>query len=306
MMILNSLSPIRPLKIGCRLSFRLLLWYNDYRTILILYKYIAERSFPVKLSAIATTTCLAVALALFSGCTPEETYVAVDASALQKAVAGELAYAKVEMIFDIQSKNDPQLPNKIRIAALPYLGEGAVIELEKTEKRTVRAGGSIRDDDDEVEVDKSLDDAKLVARFTIPVGTENALRKAPKSIMWLRYSPSDKMFCLVNGNNVSALNSALSDVSASVSYKFEGGTSSEFFGAGTTIRIKGDVAGDVGVAAVSVNGKEVIADTFKFEGKSLKIGYNNKFYADKAPCFVFGNSLRPIRPDLLKEKSAWE
>ena len=88
----------------------------------------------------------AVAAIVLGGCTPEETFVVVKASALQRAARGELASAKVEMVFDIQNKDDPDLPNKIRKAALPYLGQGAVIEIEKTEKRRVRGGGSIRED----------------------------------------------------------------------------------------------------------------------------------------------------------------
>ena len=82
--------------------------------------------------------------AAICGCTPEETFVVVNASALKKAAAGELATAQIEMAFDIQNKDDLSLPGKIRRAALPYLGEGAVIEVEKTEKRKIREGGSIR------------------------------------------------------------------------------------------------------------------------------------------------------------------
>lgn len=84
--------------------------------------------------------CLVSTVFAICGCTPEETFVVVNASALKKAVSGELANAKVEMVFDIQDKSDPDLPNKIRKAALPYLGEGAVVELEKTEKRKIRTG----------------------------------------------------------------------------------------------------------------------------------------------------------------------
>ena len=124
-----------------------------------------------------TVVSSALIAAAICGCTPEETFVAVNASALKKAASGELATAKVEMVFNIQNKDDLSLPGKIRRVALPYLGEGAVIEVEKTEKRKVREGGSIREDS-EVEVDKSLDGAKLVARFNIPVGTDTALRSA--------------------------------------------------------------------------------------------------------------------------------
>lgn len=247
--------------------------------------------------------CLVSTVFAICGCTPEETFVVVNASALKKAVSGELANAKVEMVFDIQDKSDPDLPNKIRKAALPYLGEGAVVELEKTEKRKIRTGGSFRDDDSEVEVDKSLDGAKLVARFSIPVGMEEVLNSAPRSIMWLKYTPSDKTFLLVNGNAIRGLNSALSSVNDGVSYEYDGGGGE--LKSGTTIKIVNDSVITIGIAAAKVNGDNIIANTFNTVNRSLRIKYNNSFYDDRSPCFVYGpfQAMNAIR---LKKANSWD
>ncbi len=247
----------------------------------------------------------AAAAIVLGGCTPEETFVAVNASALKCAARGELASAKVEMVFDIQSKDDPDLPNKIRKAALPYLGQGAVIEIEKTEKRRVRGGGSIREDS-EVEVDKSLDGAKLVARFDIPIGVGDVLDKAPRSIMWLKYTPSDKTFRLLPGNAVRALNSSLSTVNSSVEFEYDGGNSHGIGDAGgTTIKIIKDDTVTVGVAAVKVNGRRIVAGSADTADGSVKISYNNDFYAGLAPCFTLG-AFPSMSTVILKKKSAWE
>ncbi len=252
---------------------------------------------------------LATAIVAICGCTPEETFVAVNASALKKAAAGELASAQVEMVFDFKSENDPDLPNKIRKAALPYLGKDAVIEFEKTEKRKVRAGGSLRDDDDESEVSKKLDEAKLVARFTIPVGTEKVLRSAPQSIMWLKYVPDDKTFCLVNGNAIDELNAALGKVGGGIEYEYDGGISSglddNLKSLGTTIKIVNDEKVMIGVAAVTVNGKKIIAESFSTGERALKIAYNNDFYKGKSPCFVYG-AFQGMNTVTLKKETTWD
>lgn len=240
--------------------------------------------------------------AAICGCTPEETFVVVNASALKKAAAGELATAQIEMAFDIQNKDDLSLPGKIRRAALPYLGEGAVIEVEKTEKRKIREGGSIREDS-EVEIDKSLDGAKLVARFNIPVGTDAALRSAPRSILYLRYTTGDKTFRLVHGNNISSLNSALSDVNSSVEFEYDGG-SSGFGGSGTTIKIVNDTNVIIGVAAVKVNGYDIIAGSLNTSDGVLKICYDNSFYSGFSPCFTLGE-FQSMKAVSLKKKRSW-
>lgn len=252
---------------------------------------------------ISTVFSIIAAFTMFSGCTPEETFVAVNATALKKAASGELATAKVEMVFDIQNKDDLSLPGKIRRAALPYLGEGAVIEVEKTEKRKVREGGSIREDS-EVEVDKSLDGAKLVARFNIPVGTDAALMSAPRSILYLKYTTGDKTFRLVHGNNISSLNSALSDVNSSVEFEYDGG-SSGFGGSGTTIKIVNDANVTIGVAAAKVNGNNIIAGSMDTSDGALKICYDNGFYSGVSPCFTFGG-FQSMKAVPLKKKSSWD
>jgi len=235
------------------------------------------------MKVLKTAILLIAASVSFCGCDPDETYVLVKSSELKKAASGELATAKVEMVFDLQDNKDPSLPNKIRGVALPYLGEGAVIEFEKTEKRKVRSGGSIREEENEEEVDKRLDDAKIVARFNIPVGTEATLSSAPRSIMWLKYRECDKTFLLVNGNSVGSLNSALSDIDTAIEYEFKGGEN-----ASVTIKVIEDVPIPLGVAAVEVNGEKVIAGTVGAGRKSVKINYKNDFYEDRAPCFMIG------------------
>jgi hypothetical protein len=255
---------------------------------------------------VTSVICVATAILAICGCTPEETFVAVNATALKKAVAGELASAKVEMVFDISNKEDPELPNKIRKVALPYLGKDAVIELEKTEKRKVRAGGSIRDSDEEVEVDKSLEGVKLVARFSIPVGMESVLASAPRSIMWLKYTPDDRTFRLVNGNAIGGLNSALSGVNEDIKYEYDGGYHLGFDEAlGTTIKIVNDDNVTVGIAAATVNGKKIIASVFSTGDHSLKIAYNNEFYEGLSPCFVYG-TFQAVNAVSLKKKSSWD
>ena len=248
----------------------------------------------------------AMVIGVLCGCTPEETFVLVDASALNKAASGELASAKVEMVFDIESKDDPNLPGKIKRAALPYLGTGATIEIEKTEKKRLREGGSIRDEEEEVET--SLDDAKMVGRFSIPVGTEEVLNRAPRSVLWLKYTPADKSFRLVPGNNVRFLNSALASVNDNVEFEYKGGTGDSFSDdSGTTIKIVGDEPISIGVAAVKVNGNLVIADSFTpgTGSRAVKINYDNEFYSDCAPCFIFGG-IPSMPSESLKKKSSWD
>lgn len=252
---------------------------------------------------IKTIVLSAIIAAAICGCTPEETFVVVNASTLEKAASGRLAAAKVEMVFDIENKNDPSLPEKIRRAALPYLGEGAVIEVEKTEKRKVRSGGSIREDS-EVEVEKNLDDAKLVARFYIPVGTDTALMNAPRSILHLKYTSGDKTFRLVHGNNISSLNSALSDIDSSIEFEYDGGYSG-LGGSGTTIKIVNDANVTIGVAAAQVNGNKIIAGSMDTSDGALSICYDNDFYSGVSPCFTFGG-FQSMKAVPLEKKSRWD
>lgn len=248
-----------------------------------------------------------ISIAFICGCTPEETFVLVDAPSLRQAVNGGLASAKVEMVFAIKHNDDPTLPGRIKRVALPYLGSGATIEIEKTEMRRVREGGSIRDE--EIELTSSLDDAKIVACFTIPVGTEEVLEKAQRSILWLKYTPSDKSFRLVPGNAVNAMNSAISDMDGGVgiSFDYTGGTSHTFSDAnGTTIKIVGDESVKVGVAAVKVNGERFLAGTVSPQSGSVKINYDNQFYDTCAPCFIFGGIPMVPAEKFLDESSIWD
>ena len=238
------------------------------------------------------------ALTLFlCGCEPEETFVVVNASALKEAAAGKLAYAKVEMVFDINDEEDPQLPTKIRKAALPFLGRGAVIEVEKTEKRHVRESASIREES-EREVDRRLEQAKLVARFNIPIGTIVMLEDTRQSILWLKYRSSDKTFQLVHGNAIGRLNASLRDVNDSIKFEYNGGYGRK----GTTIKIVDDEAITIGTAAVTVNGQHIIVGTCSTQDGPLKISYNNNFYNGIAPCFVLG-SYSSLNTTKLKKQS---
>lgn len=225
--------------------------------------------------------------AMLSGCTPEEVFVLVKASELQKAVAGGLGTAKIEMIFSMDSSNDPKLPLKIREAALPHLGKDAVIEIERTEKKRIRSSGRLSDEEDNDEkIDESLDSGKIVARFNIPVGTAESLANAPKSIMWLKYRPETKSFVLVKGNGVTAMNRALDRVDDSVSFDYNGGADG---GKGTLIKVVSD-AGDfrLGVAAVKVNGRNVLAGMVGAENGAIRISYNNAHYSSISPVFTLG------------------
>lgn len=228
---------------------------------------------------------LAFTTLFFWGCTPEDTYVVVKASELQKAANGGLGTAQIEMVFAIQSDDDPNLPEKIKRAALPFLGNGGEIVIEKTEKHRITDGDSLRDEQPEVKLDK----AKMIGRFNIPVGTENALLQAPRSIMWLRYRPHDKTFHLVPGNAVADLNHALNNINAMVEFEYDGGYCSGFEGEGTTIKILNDATINVGVAAVKVNNNPVLSGTQSTANGTLKISYNNDFYKNLAPCFFFGD-----------------
>ena len=137
-------------------------------------------------------------------------------------------------------------------------------------KRKIREVGSIREDK-EVEVGKSLDGAKLVARFNIPVGTAEVLESAPRSILWLKFSPGDKSFHLVPGNAIRSLNSALSDVNDNVEFEYDGGNCGGFSGNGTVIKIINDEDITIGVAAVRVNGESIIAGSRSTTNGAIKI-----------------------------------
>lgn len=236
---------------------------------------------------------------VFCGCEPEETYVLVNASELNKAINGELGTATIEMVFEINS-DDPSIPNKVRNAALPYLGPDAVIEIERTESRTVRGGGSIREYEEEVS-EQTMEDGKLIARFKIPVGTRNVLRAANSSVMCLEYNPTDKMFMLVPGRSVDALNSDLSDIDYSIDFSFTGGYTTSFMNenAGVTIKINNDEAITIGVGAAKVNGDNVIFKKYNTQNGSIKINFNNSFYEGYAPCFTVGDTISEILPQKL-------
>ncbi len=223
-------------------------------------------------------------LVCLCGCKPEEMLVTVNSSALKTAAEGGIGKAKVIVSYDLSSCEEPELPKKIKQAALPFLGDGATIELEKTVKKTIREGGD-RDDEEE-EVDEKLDDAKLVATFSIPVGVEDKLKES-KSIVWLKYFPDKKTFALINGNSLSSLNTAL--------YKVNDDVECEFAGEMAKIKIVCDVPVTIGVAAVKVEKESVLADTIIKSDGRITINFG-EFYEKSAPCFTWGpiHELKPI------------
>jgi hypothetical protein len=236
-----------------------------------------------------TLTIIAVAATVLCGCTPDETEVTVNASTLRAAAEGHVGTAKVKMVFDTSLPYESETPEKIRLAALPHLGEGAVIMIEEIKhKGTPNKNNNEPDKSVTKKEDKST--TKFIATFTIPVGNAEALQKAPRSILQLRYIPDDKMFYLVYGQGMSSLNSALRKLDGGYSLEYPGGYIARFLFGGdrTTINIQNDDKISIGVAAVTVNEKAVIAGTVDTHRHSLLIDYGNHFYSGKAPCFMYG------------------
>lgn len=234
-------------------------------------------------SAVTNSVCLLPIVAAMAiclcGCDPDETVVTVSTSALRTAAEGGLGKAKVVVSYDLSECKDLDLPLKIKKAALPFLGEGASIEIERTIKKKVRTAADDEENEEE-EVSTSLDDAKLVASFTIPVGADEALKRG-KSILWLRYSPNDKVFSLINGNSLSDMNTTL--------YKINDDVECEFKGSTTVIKVNYDEPHPIGVAAVAVGKEKVLVGTFEKKGGKLSIDYCNDFYNEIAPCFTWGS-----------------
>lgn len=221
-----------------------------------------------------------VSAVILCGCTPEETLVQIEGEALKKAAAGELAAAKVKVVFGIDT-DDEALSGKIKRVALPFLGAGGSIEIEEGPRRGSCGGVET--------AEQNSGGTKMVGYFSIPVGTGEVLSRAPKSLLRLKYCPDDKSFRLVPGSAVDELNHALSAVEDGLSFEYNGGTGSGFFDdSGTTVCISGGGGVRIGVAAAKVNGKYVSAGTVSAGSEPVRINYNNMFYSDCAPVFVLG------------------
>ena len=89
---------------------------------------------------------------------------------------------------------------------------------------------------------------------------------------------------------MSALNSALMAIGGGYWLEYSGGYIRGFLFSSykTTVNILNDDVLTLGVAAVAVNGKPVIAGSVETRASSLLINYGNGFYEGKAPCFMYG------------------
>lgn len=231
-----------------------------------------------------TLVTAVLAAVVLCGCNPDETKVTVNASALKSAAEGKAATAKVELRLDSVITFESNVPEKVRRVALPFLGKGAKIQIEAIENKSSSGEGA---GDAAKKKDRQT---RFIATFDVPVGTASALQKAPPSILQLEYAPEDKTFRLVYGPGMSSLNSALKAMDSSFMLEYSGGCINGVLFATykTTVNVLNDDVVALGVAAVDVNGKPVIAGTVDTSAQSLLIDYGNKFYVDKAPCFMFG------------------
>ena len=238
-----------------------------------------------------TLTVIAFAATILCGCNPDDTKVTVNASALKVAAAGNLATAEVKLAISTKIPYKSPLTEIIKRTALPHLGEDAVIEIKevkkskgkKSGKDNQKADGNRTDNDDQ-------STTEFTATFKIPVGTDKVLQKAPRSIFWLKYTPENKMFRLVHGPGLGSLNSALRAIDSGYSLEYTGGyiPAVLFGGYDTTITIVNDDTITLGVAAVTVNGHGIIADSISTQKESVRINYGNGIYSGKAPCFMYG------------------
>lgn len=242
-----------------------------------------------------TLTTAILAATVLCGCKPDETKVTVKASALRSAVKGNVATAKVEMRLDSEIPFESKEAERIRCAALPFLGKDAEIRIEEIKAHSNSGKGT----NDTAKANKkkakpaartSPPYVRFIATFDVPVGTASALQKAPPSILQLEYAPADKTFRLVHGRNMSALNSVLMLMGVGYALEYTGGYIRGFLFSSykTTVNILNDDVITLGVAAVAVNGKPVIAGSVDTRASSLLIDYGNRFYESKAPCFMYG------------------
>ena len=236
---------------------------------------------------VRTLMTATLAAAVLCGCNPDETKVTVNASALKSVAEGKVATAKVELRLDSNIPFESEIAELIRRKALPFLGKDAEIRIEPTHKDSNSRKGT--NNTTKVKKD-SPPNARFIATFDIPVGTASALNEAPPGILQLEYTEKDKTFRLVYGRNMSPLNSALKKMDNSFVLEYSGGYISGllFSHYKTTITVLNDEKITLGVAAVNVNGKGVIAGNIDTHNGSLLIDYGNEVYTGKAPCFMYG------------------
>lgn len=243
-------------------------------------------------------TAIAFAVTILCGCNPDDTKVTVNASALKAAAAGDLATAEVKLVIDTKIPYKSPVTEIIERAALPHLGADAAIEIKEIKKSKNNASrnknNASRKENGEADGGRTDNDnqstTEFTATFKIPVGTDKVLQKAPRSIFWLKYTPENKMFRLVHGPGLASLNSALRAIDGSYSLEYSGRyiPAVLFGGYDTTITIVNDDTISIGVAAVTVNGHSIIADSINTKKESVRINYGNTIYSGKAPCFMYG------------------
>ena len=237
-----------------------------------------------------TLTIATIAATVLCGCTPDDTKVTVNASALKAAVDGNVATAKVEMVLKTSIPIESGIPEKIRLAALPHLGENAEIKTKVIKSKTKPEKSTTNSKSGEPATADGKTETTFIATFNIPVGTAEAIRKNPYGILQLQYTPEDKTFRLVYGHGMSSLNSAMKRIDVNGSLEYTGGYISRFlFGhKETTINILNDDKITLGVAAVTVNERAIIAGSIDTQKGPLLIDYGNVIYSGKAPCFTYG------------------
>jgi hypothetical protein len=138
------------------------------------------------------------------------------------------------------------------------------------------------------------------------------INNADACVMCLEYVPSKKMFQLVPGRAVKYLNSDLAEIDYSIDFSYTGGNYSGISfndnNLGTTISIvdKAPFVNSpllISAAAVKINGKKVIYDTYKVgEDSSIKINYNSEFYEGFAPCFLLSDNYKEVSSKKLSEE----
>ena len=247
---------------------------------------------------VKTLTAMAFVATILCGCNPDDTKVTVNASALKAAAAGYLATAEVKLLIKTNIPYESPHPEMIKRAAIPHLGEDATIEIREVKNEK---GKNSRKGNQEADGKRTNENGQSTTEFTgtfkIPVGTDKVLQKAPRSIFWLKYTPEDKMFRLVHGPGLASLNSALRAIDGGSSLEYPGGyiPAVLFGGYDTTINVVNDDTISLGVAAVTVNGRGIIADSINMQAnstntqkESVRINYGNEIYSGKAPCFMYG------------------
>ncbi len=235
-------------------------------------------------------TVMAFAATILCGCNPDDTKVTVNASALKAAAAGDLATAEVKLLIKTNISYESPVPEMIKRAAIPHLGKDATIEIKEIKEKGKNSRKGNREADGDRTNDNGQSTTEFTATFKIPVGSDKVLQKAPRSIFWLKYTPENKMFQLVHGPGLASLNSALRAIDGGCSLEYSGGYIPAFLFGGydTTITIVNDDVITLGVAAVTVNGHSIIADSINTEKEAVRINYGNTIYSGKAPCFMYG------------------